>query len=46
MTETEDKKLEDDKEIDSFVDEHIEITDDEIHDKYEGDYSKAEEVRR
>jgi hypothetical protein len=42
MTETEDEKLENDEEPNPFVYEHIEISDDEIHDEYEGDYDEAE----
>jgi hypothetical protein len=46
MSQTEDKELKDYEEIDPFVDEHVEITDDEIHDEYEGDYDDAEEIWR
>ena len=46
MSQTEDKELEDYEESDPFVYEHIEITDDEIHDKYESDYGDAEEIWR
>jgi hypothetical protein len=46
MSEAEDEELENDEETDAPGDEHIEITDDEIHDEYEGDYNETEEIRR
>jgi hypothetical protein len=46
MTEAEDEELENDEETYPFVYEHIEISDDEIHDEYEGDYDEAKEIGR
>jgi hypothetical protein len=46
MTQAEDEELENNEETDPFAYEHIEISDDEIHDEYECDYNEAEKIWR
>jgi hypothetical protein len=44
MSEGEHEKLEDDEKCDSLTDEEIEVPEDEIHDKNEGDDRQPKEV--